>query len=53
MIRAIINRLLRRPSPRPRSSPTPTLDRLASEAKAAGLPPSEHLERLLMSRTKT
>jgi hypothetical protein len=57
ILRAIINRILRRrPSPRPRPAPRPataTLDRLVSEAKAAGMAPSAYLEHLLMSKTKT
>jgi hypothetical protein len=54
MLHRIIRRLLRRPSPRPAPRPaTATLDRLVSEAKAAGMAPSAYLEHLLMSKTKT
>jgi len=56
ILRAIINRILRRSSPRSSPRPgtaTPTLDRLVSEARAAGVPPSAYLEHLLMGKTKT
>jgi hypothetical protein len=49
---AIINRILRRrPAPRPAPRPaTATLDRLVSEARAAGMAPSAYLARLLMGK---